>query len=267
MAKQTFTTGQVLTAAQVNALQLNDYNQTVSAKVASYTLVAADAGTRITMSNASATTITVNTSLFAPGDTLFITNIGVGVSTITAGTATVSTASSLALAQYDSGSLYFTSAGVAIWQKYQGAAAAGSSYVGAIAYGAVNLAYGTTNTAVSDLTSEIADTDSFHSTSSNTSRMTIPTGKDGKYNMEMIVQWSGVTGPVTIYAYKNGSAITQGLSGGKVGQIPYTANVITTLTVGVVVTGVATDYFEFFVSTTTSSTLDAARYSFTYLGA
>jgi hypothetical protein len=125
MAKQTFTTGQVLSAAQMTTLQANDYNQTVSAKVASYTLVAADAGTRITMSNASATTITVNTGLFTAGDTLYITNIGAGASTITAGTATVSTASSLVLAQYDSGVLYFTSTGVAIWQKYDGAAAAG----------------------------------------------------------------------------------------------------------------------------------------------
>ena len=149
MAKQTFTTGQVLTAAQMTALQLNDYNQTVSAKVASYTLVASDAGTRITMSNASATTITVNTSLFAAGDTLFITNIGAGASTITAGTATVSTASSLILAQYDSGSLYFTSAGVAIWQKYDGAASAGK---------VVQLINATTSTQVTSATSTFADT-------------------------------------------------------------------------------------------------------------
>jgi hypothetical protein len=79
------------------------------------------------MSNAGATTITVNTSLFTAGDTLFITNIGAGACTITAGTATVSTASSLVLAQYDSGRLYFTSTGVAIWEKYQGAAAASGS--------------------------------------------------------------------------------------------------------------------------------------------
>ena len=115
MSKQTFTTGQILTAAQMTTLQANDYNQTVSAKVASYTLVATDAGTRITMSNAAATTITVNTSLFTAGDTLTITNIGAGVCTITAGTATVSTAGSLALAQYDSGTLYFSSTSAAIW--------------------------------------------------------------------------------------------------------------------------------------------------------
>ena len=127
MAIQDFVTGQVLTSTQMDNLQANDYNQTVSAKVASYVLVAADKGTRVTMSNAGATTITVNTALFAAGDTLFITNIGAGACTITAGTATVSTASSLVLAQYDSGRLYFTSTGVAIWEKYAGASAASGS--------------------------------------------------------------------------------------------------------------------------------------------
>jgi len=115
MAKQTFTTGQVLTAAQVTALQTNDYNQTVSVKTASYTLVAADVGTRIEMNSGSATTVTVNTALFAAGDTLIIQNKGAGVSTVTAGTATVSTSGSLALAQYDQGTLYFVSTGVAIF--------------------------------------------------------------------------------------------------------------------------------------------------------
>lgn len=115
MAKQTYTAGQLLTAAQMTTLQANDYNQTVSAKVASYVLVAADAGTTITMSNASATTITVNTALFTAGDTLKILNIGAGVCTVTAGTATVSSSNSLALNQYDNGILYFTSTGVSIF--------------------------------------------------------------------------------------------------------------------------------------------------------
>jgi len=96
-----------------------------TAKTASYTLVAADAGTTVIMNSASATTITVNTSLFSAGDTVFIQNIGAGISTITAGTATVNTASSLALAQYESGYLYFTAAGASIFSKADGAAAAG----------------------------------------------------------------------------------------------------------------------------------------------
>ena len=116
MAIQTFVSGQVLTAAQVTAVQNNQYNQTVSTKTASYVLVAADVGTRVVMNSASATTITVNTSLFSAGDTLRIHNIGAGACTITAGTATVNSSTGLlVLSQYDSGELYFTSAAVAIF--------------------------------------------------------------------------------------------------------------------------------------------------------
>jgi len=128
MAKQTFTTGQVLTAAQMTSLQQTAMlGGAASAKTASYTLVAADAGTAISMSNASATTITVNTALFAAGDTVQITNIGAGTCTITAGTATVNTSASLALAQYESGTLDFTSTSAAIFIKGAGAAASGGS--------------------------------------------------------------------------------------------------------------------------------------------
>lgn len=115
MAIQDFTAGQVLTAAQMDSLQANDYNQTVSTKTASYTLVAADKGTRVAMNSASATTITVNTSIFSAGDTLWIQNINSGVCTITAGTATVTSAGSLAIPQWGSGTLYFTSASAAIY--------------------------------------------------------------------------------------------------------------------------------------------------------
>jgi hypothetical protein len=96
-----------------------------SAKTANYTLVSADAGTAISMSNAGATTITVNTALFAAGDTVQITNLGAGVCTVTAGTATVNTSASLALAQYESGTLDFTSTSAAIFIKGAGGAGGG----------------------------------------------------------------------------------------------------------------------------------------------
>jgi hypothetical protein len=128
MAKQTFSVGQTLTAAQMTSLQQTAMSGgAASAKTASYTLVAADAGTAISMSNASATTITVNTALFAAGDTVHITNLGAGVCTITAGTATVNSSASLALAQYESGFLDFTSTSAAIFIKGAGAAAAGGT--------------------------------------------------------------------------------------------------------------------------------------------
>jgi len=116
MAKQTFTTGQVLTAAQMTSLQQTAMGGgSPSTKTASYVLTAADAGTVIQMNSASATTITVNTSLFAAGDSVQIQNIGAGVMTITAGTATVNSAGSLGVTQYDGGFLYFSSTSSAIW--------------------------------------------------------------------------------------------------------------------------------------------------------
>jgi hypothetical protein len=116
MAKQTFTTGQVLTAAQMTSLQQTAMGGgSTTAKTTSYVLVAADAGTVVQMNSASATTITVNTALFAAGDTVQIQNVGSGVCTVTAGTATVSTSAVLALKQYDAGSLYFNSTSAALF--------------------------------------------------------------------------------------------------------------------------------------------------------
>lgn len=116
MAKQTFSVGQVLTAAQMTSLQQTAMlGGSATAKTTSYTLVAADAGTVVSVNSTSATTITVNTGLFAAGDTVTIQNWGSGAITITAGTATVNTAGSLIVPQYDGGVLYFTSASAAIY--------------------------------------------------------------------------------------------------------------------------------------------------------
>jgi len=117
--KQTFTTGQVLTAQQMTNLQATAMlGGAANAKVASYVLVAADAGDAITMSNAGATTITVNTGLFAEGDIVTIINLGAGACTITAGTATVATSGSLVLATNQGGVLRFTSASAAIFFQF-----------------------------------------------------------------------------------------------------------------------------------------------------
>jgi hypothetical protein len=253
MAKQTFTVGQVLTAAQVTALQTNEYNQTVSVKTASYTLVAADVGTRIEMNSGSATTVTVNTALFSAGDTLIIQNKGAGVSTVTAGTATVSTSGSLALAQYDQGTLYFVSTGVAIFFNATAGAnsipkslltATGDTIYASSASTPAALAIGTTGqvlTVASGLpswatlstsnkgcflylsadatttsgtepitawTAESWDTDSFHSLTTNTSRITIPTGLGGKYLALLNIQFNANSTGRRISAIKvNGTTV------------------------------------------------------------
>lgn len=119
MAKQTFTTGQVLTAAQMTSLQQTAMGGgSTTDKTTSYVLISGDAGTTVIMNSATATTITVNTALFAAGDTVNIQNIGAGICTVTAGTATVNTAGSLTLNQYEGGVLYFRSTSASTFFDY-----------------------------------------------------------------------------------------------------------------------------------------------------
>ena len=314
MAKQTFTTGQVLTAAQMTSLQQTAMlGGAANAKTASYVLVAADAGDAITMSNASATTITVNTGLFAAGDIVTIINLGAGVSTITAGTATVSTSGSLALAQNQGGVLRFTSASAAIFFQFatpasgdiEGVTAgtgisgggtsgtvtitnsmataidakgdlivgtgadafsrlavgtngqvltadsneatglkfatpSGSSFVGCSVYksGTQSLANDTVVTVTWD--SEYYDTDAIHSTSSDTSRFTVPAGLGGKW--ELICSLSFAAAAAGAYralrVLKNGTGINffDGAPAGSTSQTSISYSNIFDL--------VATDYIE-----------------------
>ncbi len=106
-----FTSGQTLLAAQLNAIT----TLPTTTKTASHTLVIADQGTRVIMNSASATTITVNTSIFGAQDVVEIQNIGAGVCTVTAGTCTVSSAGSLAIPQHGGGRLVFSSASAATY--------------------------------------------------------------------------------------------------------------------------------------------------------
>ena len=138
-----FVANAVLTAAQLNAIT----SLPTTAKTASATLTAAEAvGYRVTMTSASATTITINTAVFATGDTVFITNLGTGVCTVTAGTATVSTAGSLAIPQYGSGVLVMTATGTGIYYPS-----------GAVATRELAYAEKTTDTSVTSTTTNGAD--------------------------------------------------------------------------------------------------------------
>ena len=253
MAKQTFTTGQVLTAAQLTSLQQTAMSGgAASAKTANYTLVAADAGTAISMTSTSATTITVNTGLFAAGDTVFIQNLGTGNLTITAGTATVNTAGSLILPQYDAGLLYFVSASSAVFYDYiqvgatsplttkgdlytfgtsdtrlavgangttlvadsaettglKWATPAAAGFVGVSCTGTGTQTLSTATWTAITWDTEEYDTDGFHSTSSNTSRITVPAGKAGKYlfTSHINLDTNSGTGRRLNKFYKNGVA-------------------------------------------------------------
>lgn len=121
MATQDFTAGQVLTAAQMDTLQTNDYNWTKNTKTANYTLVAADKGTTIFCNSASPITITLPPSVFADGDEINIYNQNSGVVTIaTAFGATFAKSgntntTSATLRQYAGGVVRWTSTSGAAW--------------------------------------------------------------------------------------------------------------------------------------------------------
>jgi hypothetical protein len=279
------------------------------------------------MSNGSATTITVNTGLFAAGDIVTIINLGAGVCTITAGTATVTTSGSLALAQNQGGVLRFTSASAAIFFQFATPAsgdiegvtagtgisgggtsgtvtitnsmateidAKGDLIVGTGADTFARLAVGTNgHTLVADssettglkwaapagggsfvgcilsdsnatqsLTSgtdtaltyntEIADTDGFHSTVSNTSRITIPSGKAGKYVFILrgvAAVAGGGGGQSQCNLYKNGTRIAQS-------AFPNTSGFNNQVEMTYILDAAVNDYFEFFAFQNRGTTSD-----------
>jgi hypothetical protein len=105
-----FTQGQVLTAAQMNAITTLPIND----QTASYVALVGDVGKRIVMNVASANTVTINNSVFATGDTLEVLNKGAGSTTITAGAGVTLNGLSLVLSQYQGASITFLSASVAL---------------------------------------------------------------------------------------------------------------------------------------------------------
>ena len=142
-----FVSGQVLTAAQLNDIQ----NLPISDKTASYTLIAGDVTKRTMMNSASATTITVNNSIFTVGDVIQVANKGAGACTITAGAGvTINTSGSLALAQYGGGYLLALSASTFTFFNLGGGSAYGTATGGigsptAVTISGVNYQYLTFN--------------------------------------------------------------------------------------------------------------------------
>ena len=98
-----------------------------------------------------------------------------------------------------------------------------------------------TTTAVTWNTERI-DTDGFHSTVSNTSRITIPTGLGGYYNVfgSFIIK-KGAATSVEIFLYKNGSSI-----GNAIVSVPSTTVNFTQLYYTAFLSLAATDYIELY---------------------
>jgi hypothetical protein len=115
---------------------------------------------------------------------------------------------------------------------------------------------------------EAFDTDAFHSTSVNNSRITIPAGKGGKYLVNSIVGFaSNGSGIRSVSLYKNGSYINELVQGAPIsGSSSY-------FNMSYVASLVATDYLEIVVYQDSGGSLNvnfgnnATNFSVTYLGA
>jgi hypothetical protein len=143
--------------------------------------------------------------------------------------------------------------------------ASGSTFVGASAYktGAQSVTSGTAALVTWD--AEFFDTNSFHDNVTNNSRMTIPSGYGGKYLVTAIVNPVAAGGYREFALYKNGTIY---LTFYAVVQTSYASILLSTI-----VSCVATDYLELKFYQNSGSNLnlnsgaDSGSFSVAYLGA
>jgi hypothetical protein len=132
------------------------------------------------------------------------------------------------------------------------AAPAAGGFVGASIYNNASQAISNTTWTTLNFNSEVFDTDTFHDTASNNSRITIPSGKNGKYLI--VAKWhfqGNASGSDRLGAFKkNGTAIGsyRGINGNS-SSVGWGASVILDL--------VATDYIELEVYQDSGGNLNA----------
>lgn len=170
MARQVFSTSQQLTSVQMTQLQNSVWSDDVNAQTGtSYTLLAGDAGKQVTMTNASASTLTIPpsaTTTFATGVRIQVIQLGAGIVTLTAGSGVtiIQPAVPLTMAQYqvatltkiavDTWTVAFSAGGNLTSLIVSGAVTAGS-FVGALTGNVTGNASTATNVAYTGLTGTV----------------------------------------------------------------------------------------------------------------
>lgn len=169
------------------------------------------------------------------------------------------------LAVGSTGQVLTVAGGVPTWAT----PASGSTFVGCAAYrqGSTQ-SLGSGADTILTFPSEEYDTDGFHSTSSNTSRFTIPTGKGGKYLVNAFVVASANIGTLQqLTLWVNGSRVTtNGYDGGTFADQRYATNQIQGNST--IISLSAADYLEISIYNNGSAVnATNVRASITYLGA
>lgn len=291
---KTFATGDVLTASDVNtylmqqtvmvfanstarstALGANVAQGMLSYLTSDNTIYAYNGSTWVAAgSSGDITGVTAGTGLSGGGTSgdvtvslstpVAATNGGTGASTFTTGDILYSSATNTLskLGIGSTGQVLTVAAGVPSWA----AASGGSAYSGASLYQSSDINISNTTSTTLTWDSEQWDTDSYHSTSSNTSRITIPSGKAGKFKFNIQIRYPGnSTGRRIIYLYKNGSELWSSEN------TPGSQNMV--LAINTQADAAVGDYFEVKTYQSSGGTLavtEGSTYSFfqvSYLGA
>ena len=148
------------------------------------------------------------------------------------------------------------------------APSSGATFKGASCFNSANLTIANNTWTTVALNSEHYDTDGFHSTTTNNSRFTIPTGLGGYYLLTANMAWQlNATGNRIVRIMRNGNVIYYAP------QVVPSSTLYVGCQLSLVLSGVAGDYFEFAIYQnsggnldTTGGTTDAA-YQISYLGA
>ena len=147
-------------------------------------------------------------------------------------------------------------------------AASGSTFAGASVRNTAGGTISVPSVTMTALTfaNEDYDTDGYHSTSTNTNRMTIPAGKAGYYSINGSVRWdTNIAGSAELYIRKNGTEINRGILSSLVNYPTIAIAGILYLAVG--------DYIDLSVYQATGSnrnaelTKETTFFSIGYLGA
>ena len=148
------------------------------------------------------------------------------------------------------------------------AAPAAGGFVGCSLYASANITVANDSSPIITWNSERFDTDAFHSTSSDTSRITIPSGKGGKYLVIVSGAYaSNSTGFRAFYLRKNGSGDIELI------QTPPVSGSGIIFGASTIIDLVATDYIEITTNQTSGGNLNfqggitVNQFAVQYLGA
>jgi hypothetical protein len=243
---KTFATGDVLTATDTNGYLMQGVLVFASAAARDAAITSPEEGQFAYLKDTNVTTYYTG-SAWANLDTTGMTN----PMTTTGDTIYSSSGSTPArLGIGSTGQVLTVAGGVPSWAT----PASGSSFVGCSL--GRSAAQTISNNAVNEVlwTTEAIDTDAFHSTVTNTGRLTIPSGKDGKYLIILSLNWtSNSTGVRDIFFKKNGSDYSPSIST----TLPALSGGAMTMNLSTIVSLVATDYITANVYQNSGGNLDA----------